>query len=53
MKYLAAIIISLPICGLPTIGNKSISWGWALVMFLYFWTGIAMGEEIGKDDSRH
>lgn len=48
MRYIVALVISLPIFVLPTVGNKSISLGIAFIIFAYFWVGIAIGEEIGK-----
>ena len=48
MKYVAAIIMSLPILAFPFIGNKSISWEAVVIILGYFWVGVVIGEEIGK-----
>ncbi|MBI1754691.1 hypothetical protein HY250_00395 [Candidatus Azambacteria bacterium] len=48
MKYIIPIIISLPVFLLPFLGNRSISWEMVVLIFGYFWVGVALGEEIGK-----
>jgi len=49
MKYLGPFIASLPIFILPSIGNRSISWGMTLLIFGYFWVGVVLGEEVGRN----
>lgn len=49
MKYIAPLFISLPIFYLPFVGNRSITWGMAILIFIYFWIGVGLGEGIGKE----
>jgi len=51
MRYILPLIISLHIFILPFLGNKNISWEMAILIFGYFWFGVAIGEEIEKQDN--
>jgi len=46
MKYLESFIASLPILILPLIGNRSISWEMTILIFGYYWIGVALGGRI-------
>jgi len=48
MKYVAPLILILHVFILPFLGNKSISWEMVIMIFIYFWLGVAIGEEVGK-----
>lgn len=52
MKYFIFLIVSLPIFIFPFLGNKSISWEIAFLIFGYFWFGVVLTESMERQKKK-